>query len=160
MKKAYEIYNNLFTYTGRLDKKRYAGVFLIVLSLLLLNILILWAGLSVDSTDYPIFRTFFELGDGFMFVLFFFANLFFGIAVFISFLHKSVQRLHDFNYSGSWVLVRILTLMTIWYFITLALNHPFMKPISVWMILIAILTMIFELTLLLKKGTEGENDYG
>ena len=137
----YDKYNQVFTFKGHLSRSDYIYTVIFYCLYFILNAYI-WI---IDSPLPNI--TFIEnnlilsnLADLLFFILFV-TYLFLFIAVNIYFLCRSIQRLHDINESGIWIIFRIF-----WIF---GLIHPI--PL--------ILAIICEIILLLKKGTKRPNKY-
>ena len=154
LRKAYEKYNSWFTFKGRLDRKMYRIIFLTIILLLFLNLLIIALWLNVSNTESIIVQaivTFLGLGSNLVAFIFLIVYISFWISVIIFFTCQSIRRLHDINSSGIWIIARTPSLIAIWFLII---------PADVWQLIIVILAMIFELTLLLKKGADGKNKYG
>ena len=142
-KKIYKKYNEIFTFKGRWSRKLYLNAFIIYVLFLILNYFILTSNYSFLALpgmilDDPVLYGLYQ----FAFFVLFSIYLFIWVTVTIYFICKSIQRLHDFNFPWIW-----MTLRLVWLFV---LSVPILLVVMV----------IFELMLLLKKGTIGLNKYG
>lgn len=155
LKQIYERYTSVFTFKGRLNREKYIPIFIGIIFFFIFNYLFIWAWLKYE--DYLIPNALYtnemliEL-SGLLFFILLLAYLFLWVSIIIFFICKTVQRLHDLNSSGIWIIFRIT-----WPIAILFLSIPAQK----WeQIIIIIIVLMFELMLLLKKGTAGPNKYG
>ncbi|MDR2944166.1 MAG: DUF805 domain-containing protein [Methanosarcinales archaeon] len=137
-------YNDLFTFKGRLPRRPYIFLIIICILLLILNYFVIYALLNLDlQAEVPFLQTEIMLDlTGLIFFIIFILYLIFWVTITIYVTCQSIRRLHDLNLSGFWILLRVFWIL---------------GQINIIFIIIAFL---FELILLLKKGSSGMNRYG
>ncbi|MCC8461298.1 MAG: DUF805 domain-containing protein [Candidatus Megaira endosymbiont of Carteria cerasiformis] len=124
---------NLFSFKGRVNRRDF----------IIFNIIYLFIGIILDCLGY--------------FTIYFFnfmneiviANSLITLIYLIPDIFIKIRRMHDINFSG-WILFKLLIA-----FLLLALISPFLSMLFYIMFII-----IIPIFLMLKKGTEGINDYG
>ena len=139
MNRLYERYNQIFTFKGRLSRRDYIYSFILYVACLILNVYVLQIDFPYISLieNNPVLSNL----AGLLFLILFVAYLFLVVAITIYFLCRSIQRLHDMNESGIWIIFRIFWILGAVHYIPL------------------ILAIICEIVLLLKRGTNGPNKY-
>ena len=130
---------NHFDWNGRVDR---SGFFFIVLGLILF---ILFSEFLIHSLFFNFFdfiSTRFSIPTDFVYSLFLIVLRLFQLFLFASILIQIVRRLHDFNFSGWYLLLLLFSIFSIF-------SRVFL-----------IIPLLFFVILLFLKGSSGKNNYG